>query len=259
MRFSVLGSGSKGNAVYVESGSTSLLIDNGFSGKELNRRLQLVGRSVHDLNGVCVTHEHNDHIGGVGVVSRRCKIPVYANEGTYRGARAKLGKLYQRYGFENGDKLHIGDLLVQAFPVSHDSNDPVGYVISDGSCYLGICTDTGMVTRLMELRLARCQGLILEFNHNLELLKSGPYPLPLQQRVRSNRGHLSNEAGAKLLQALIHPGLKYGVLAHLSEINNNPTLAHKAALSCDFGENHKAQLLLARQDRPSPLLSLTSE
>ncbi len=257
MRFSVLGSGSKGNSIYVESGSSSILIDNGFSGKELDRRLKLIDRSIHELDGVCITHEHNDHIGGVGVVSRRCKIPVYANEGTYRGAKAKLGKLHKRYGYENGERFAIGDLEVQAFPISHDTLDPVGYVVNDGSSYLGICTDTGMVTKLMELRLARCQGLVLEFNHNLEMLKNGPYPLPLQQRVRSNKGHLSNEDGAKLLQALIHPGLKYGVLAHLSEINNNPELARVAAKRCDFSQNPETQLLLASQEKPSSLLSLS--
>lgn len=256
MKFSVLGSGSRGNAVYIESGGTGILIDNGFSGKEVEKRLMGVGRSLENVSAVCVTHEHNDHIGGVGVVSRRCRIPVYANSGTFLGAGSKLGKLHKRVDFDTGDELEIKDLQVRSFPVSHDTADPVGYVISDGTRYLGYCTDTGKVTRLMELRLARCHGLILEFNHNLELLKNGPYPLPLQQRVRSAHGHLCNEHAADFLHTLLHPRLKYGVLAHLSETNNTPELALQAA-EHGFDRQLETELILAVQDRPTPLLALT--
>ena len=256
MRFSVLGSGSRGNAVYIESGSTGILIDNGFSGKELGERLKLVGRSLDNLSAIFVTHEHNDHVGGVGVLSRRCRIPVYGNAGTFRGADGKFGKLHKRVEFATGDEIAIHDLLVKSFPVSHDTLDPVGYVVSDGTRYLGYCTDTGKATRLMELRLARCHGLILEFNHNLEMLKNGPYPLHLQQRVRSPHGHLSNEDAAELLKVLHHPQLQYGVLAHLSEINNTPELALRAAGNGFSGAEAGTELVLAAQDRPTSLLSL---
>lgn len=255
MKFAVLGSGSKGNSVYVESNGTGLLIDNGFSGKELESRLRRVGRSLDNVSAVCVTHEHNDHTHGVGVISRRCKIPVYGNQGTFGGAEHKLGKLHKRVEFATGDKIEIDGLKVHSFAVSHDTADPVGYVISDGSRYLGYCTDTGMVTRLMELRLAGCHALILEFNHDPEMLKIGPYPLPLQQRVRSRHGHLSNQDGASLLQSLMHPTLRYGVLAHLSETNNLPHLAIDAASPC-FHSGCDAEMVVASQGQPTALLSL---
>lgn len=254
MLFSVLGSGSRGNSLFVESGDTALIIDNGFSGKELESRLNSIGRSLSSIDGVCVTHEHNDHVSGVGVVSRRYKVPVYGNSGTLAASEQKMGKLHRRIEFDTGDRLAIRDLEIVSFPVSHDTVDPVGYVISDGSRYLGYCTDTGTTTRLMEVRLARCHGLVLEFNHNLEMLRKGPYPIPLQQRVRSTLGHLANEDAADFLTRLMHPQLKYGVLAHLSETNNTPELAYTAACPC-FHEQ-EAELVMSRQEGPTALLAL---
>jgi phosphoribosyl 1,2-cyclic phosphodiesterase len=255
MQFTVLGSGSKGNSVFVENNGTGLLIDNGFSGKELDLRLRKVGRSLDNVSAICITHEHGDHIKGVGVVSRRRKIPVYANPGTFGGAEHRLGKLHKRVEFSTGDKIEINGLEIHSFAVSHDTADPVGYVISDGSRYLGYCTDTGTVTQLMKLRLAGCHALILEFNHNLEMLKNGPYPLPLQQRVRSRQGHLSNEDGALLLKSLMHPKLRYAVLAHLSETNNLPRLAMDAAIPC-FSKEYEAEMVVANQGQPTQLVSL---
>ncbi len=255
MRFSVLGSGSRGNSVYIEEGATGILIDNGFSGKEVEKRLKVIGRSLENITAICLTHEHNDHINGVGVLSRRCKIPVYGNSGTFRGAEKTIGKLHRFEEFETGDELSINDFQVRSFRVSHDTEDPVGYVISNGSEYLGYCTDTGKVSKLMELRLARCHGLILEFNHNLEMLKNGPYPLVLQQRVRSSQGHLANEDAADFLKKLMHRKLQVTVLAHLSETNNSPELALAAAGPC-FTDDCEAKLMLAKQDSPTQLVVL---
>jgi phosphoribosyl 1,2-cyclic phosphodiesterase len=255
MRFSVLGSGSRGNCVYIEHEQTAILIDGGFSGKQIAARLQSIGRDIDDITAICVTHEHNDHIAGVGVLSRRCKLPIYANPGTFQGGEKRLGKLHVRREFSTGDTLEIQDLQVRSFPVSHDTADPVGYVISNGTVHLGYCTDTGKVSKLMQLRLACCHGLILEFNHNLEMLKNGPYPLPLQQRVRSSQGHLANEDAADLLQQLQHRNLKYGVLAHLSDTNNTPGLALAAAQQT-IEHGSETELVLASQDRPTSLLSL---
>lgn len=255
MRFSVLGSGSKGNCVYIEHKKTAILIDNGFSGKQVQARLQAVGVDFSLLTGICVTHEHNDHVGGVGVLSRRCKVPVYANGGTFKGAEKKLGKLYQQNEFATGDTIEIQDLEVKSFPVSHDTLDPVGFVISNGTSHIGYCTDTGKVTKLMELRLGGCQALILEFNHNLQMLKEGPYPLYLQQRVRSAHGHLCNEDGAALLGSLMHSNLQVAVLAHLSETNNRPEFAKAAAMSRIHEIEHK-KLVLAEQHRPTRFFNL---
>ncbi|BCL61217.1 metallo-hydrolase [Desulfomarina profundi] len=255
IRFSVLGSGSRGNAVYVESGTTAILVDGGFSGKEIEKRLKSIGRDLDSLDGVCVTHEHNDHIHGVGVISRRCRIPVLANAGTFKGGEKKMGKLFKRIEFETGGGLSFHDLFIRSFRISHDTADPVGFVISDGQVSLGYCTDTGKVTFLMEKRLSECNGLILEFNHNPEMLKNGPYPLALQQRVRSTQGHLSNEKGAEFLKNTFHDRLHKIVLAHLSETNNRPELALYAAEK-SISDDHDPEIVVASQDIPTPLLSL---
>jgi phosphoribosyl 1,2-cyclic phosphodiesterase len=255
MRFSVLGSGSRGNSVYIESGKTGILIDAGFSGKEIETRLKSIGRDLSNVCALCLTHEHGDHIRGAGVISRRCKMPVYANAGTFAGGEKRMGKLSSLKEFETGDRMQIGDLQVRSYRVSHDTADPVGFVVSNGSSSLGYCTDTGKVSHLIARRLLGCSGLILEFNHNLEMLKNGPYPLPLQQRVRSSRGHLCNEDGAAFLAELISDQLKTVVLAHLSETNNTPDLARKAALH-SVQDWREASLLIASQDKATPLLDL---
>lgn len=255
MFFSVLGSGSRGNSVYVESKDTAILIDAGFSGKELERRLRSINRELSKLAAVCVTHEHNDHISGVGVVARRFHIPVHANFGTIQGGAKKIGKLPKIVEFETGECVEIDGLQVRSFRISHDTADPVGFIVSDGQTSLGYCTDTGKASHLMSARLAGCSGLILEFNHNLEMLKQGPYPLPLQQRVRSSRGHLSNEDAADFLSSLYDDTLQIIVLAHLSEVNNRPELAVKAARDAvaHWGDT---SLSVARQEAASSLIQL---
>lgn len=255
MFFSVLGSGSKGNSVYVESKDTAILIDAGFSGKELERRLNSIDRELSKVAAVCVTHEHNDHISGVGVVARRFNIPVHANLGTLQAGAKRLGKIPEIVEFETGNSIEIGGLQVRSFRVSHDTADPVGYIVSDGNTSLGYCTDTGKASHLMSARLAGCSGLILEFNHNLEMLKQGPYPLPLQQRVRSSRGHLSNEDAADFLSSLFDDKLQIIVLAHLSEVNNRPELAVKAARGAVAQWGNTA-LSVASQESTSGLIQL---
>ena len=191
MRFAVLGSGSKGNCTLVEAGSTRLLIDNGFSGKELISRLHSLDIAPESLTAILVTHEHDDHVKGVGVVARRLNLPVYANEATHRAAEQRMGKVPGRLDFGTGESFAIEELRVHPFSVSHDTSDPVGFVVSDGICNLGYCTDTGKITRLMHHHLLQCQAVVLEANHDVQMLKEGPYPLPLQQRVLSSRGHLA--------------------------------------------------------------------
>lgn len=255
MNFSVLGSGSRGNAVYIESGSTGILIDAGFSGKDLQRRMRACDRDLTQVSGICLTHEHNDHILGAGVIARRHKTPIYSNYGTIAGGEKKMGKLPTVHEFETGDQFAVGDLQIRSFRISHDTADPVGYVVSDGRVSLGYCTDTGAVSHLMATRLSKCQGLILEFNHNLGLLKDGPYPLFLQQRVRSSQGHLSNEDSASFLSTLFGEHLQTVVMAHLSETNNRPDLALQAA-NLAISQWGETLLLTAPQDKALPLLEL---
>ena len=256
MKFSVLGSGSKGNAIFVESGDTAILVDGGFSGKEIEARLARIGRDLSCLKGVFVTHEHHDHISGVGVVSRRCRVPVFANEGTYRGAGKRLTKLFKQEEFDTGDAVDFGDLQIRSFAISHDTADPVGFVVSDGRARLGICTDTGIPTRLIGRRLSKCDGLVLEFNHDPEMLKNGPYPQSLKQRVKSSEGHLSNGDGASLLDSIIHDGLSQVILAHLSETNNLPEIAYKEAVQVVRDRLDPSVLSISEQKQPTQLYTL---
>lgn len=254
MYFSVLGSGSKGNSVYVESGATAILIDAGFSGKEITARLQSLGRRVEDLAAVFVTHEHHDHIHGVGVISRRHQIPVYSNYGTFKGGEHILGKLSSYSEFATGDTIQMQGLQIRTFAVSHDAADPVGFIIGNGKVSLACCTDTGKVSHLLKQRLMGCNGLVLEFNHDLQMLKEGPYSPALQQRVRSDHGHLANVDAACFLQSLLHDQLQYVILAHLSTTNNHPDLALKAARSV-VGDN-LPQIRVASQTLATELMSL---
>ena len=254
MRFSVLGSGSRGNCVYIESGTTSILIDGGFSGREIAARLNALGLDADSLDAVFVTHEHHDHICGVGVMSRRCGIPVFANPGTFSGGEKRLKKLYKRCEFNTGETIEYKDLSIRSFAVSHDTKDPVGFVVSNESKRIGYCTDTGIASRLIGNRLAGCDALVLEFNHDPEMLKTGPYPPSLKQRVRSSHGHLSNDDAAELLDGILHRGLQHVVLAHLSETNNLPEIAYRKAADVLRDRLNLETIKISDQDQPTELL-----
>ncbi|MBC8208725.1 MAG: MBL fold metallo-hydrolase [Desulfobulbaceae bacterium] len=256
MRFSVLGSGSKGNSVYIESGRTAVLIDAGFSGKEIERRLALIDRGLDDLDAILLTHEHNDHIQGAGILSRRCGLPLYITPGTLQSGKKRLGKSCQFVEIESGSCFEIQDLVVRSFAISHDCAEPVGFVVGNGRVSLGYCTDTGRVSHLIGQRLMGCEALVLEFNHDPELLKNGPYPLPLQQRVRSSQGHLSNAQAAEFLTTLLHEKLEQVVLAHLSETNNRSDLA-LAEIQKVLGEHESNfETRASTQEHPMPLITL---
>jgi phosphoribosyl 1,2-cyclic phosphodiesterase len=236
IRFCVLGSGSKGNATYVTSGKTSILIDAGMSGIELQRRLSAIGVDLSEINAILVTHEHNDHVHGVGILSRRIKIPVYANPATFSAASRTVRKLFSYSEFETGVSFSIRNLEIHPFAISHDAQDPVGFRISDGRVSFGYCTDTGKVSQLIRHRLASCKGLVLESNHDIEMLQNGTYPPYLKQRIRSSQGHLDNEVASSFLKELLHEKLEHVVLAHLSEENNDPGIAYDAAMAA-LGNN----------------------
>lgn len=227
MRFCVLGSGSKGNSTYIEAGRTRILIDAGFSGKEILRRLQEIDVDAASLSAIIITHEHADHIRGVSPLSRKYKIPVFGNDATLQGAGAAFASITDLRTFSNGTAFAFQDILIHPYSISHDAADPVGFVVSSGRCSIGYCTDTGTVSRLMRHRLAGCNALVLESNHDPGMLRNGPYPLYLQQRVRSKTGHLANGEAADFLRDIIHDGLEHVVLAHISEKNNTPELARK--------------------------------
>ncbi len=259
MKFCVLGSGSKGNCTLVESGKSAILIDAGFSGKEIIRRLSLINRSPEMLTAVLMTHEHGDHIQGVGVLSRRLSLPVYANPATYQASEHRVGTLAQRNEFKTGEPFTVDGLQVHPFAVAHDCADPVGFMISDGLVNLGYCTDTGRITQLIRYHLKKCNGLILEANHDPLLLRDGPYPLPLKQRVLSNQGHLANKDAVGFAAELVGSGLRSLVFSHLSETNNHPDLVFEAARQA-LGHNIKrVHLEIAGQATPSTKIHLSGE
>ncbi|CAH0990481.1 Putative metallo-hydrolase YycJ [Sinobacterium norvegicum] len=230
MQFAVLGSGSRGNATIIRCGQTTLLVDNGFSGKELERRLASIGCGVEHLDAILVTHEHSDHIGGVGVVSRRFQLPVWMTQGTAGSSR--LGAVNELNIIDQSADFSIGDINVLAVPVMHDAREPCQFIFSHGQIRLGMLTDLGCVDDAVFSAYQRCTSLILEANYDEQLLARGPYPAMLKQRVGGRYGHLSNRQTADFL-SLHHsqsPGvLKMLVMAHISE-KNNTTECVKAAL-----------------------------
>ncbi len=236
MRFALFGSGSKGNATLVEQGRTRLLVDCGFSVRELELRMARMGVAGESLTAILLTHEHGDHLGGAGALARKYKLPIWLTAGTARAAEKRLGELPERHILNCHARFAIGDLEVAPFPVPHDAREPCQFVFSDGDHRLGLLTDTGLTTTHIQRQLSGCDALILECNHDREMLRNGPYPPHLQQRIASALGHLSNEQAAAILQQLDTSALQHLVAAHLSETNNSPELAAAAlsgALGCE--------------------------
>jgi len=234
----------------------NILFDTGGEGPGLLYNMKKMKLNAGDIEAIVLSHEHHDHIQGVGVMSRRCSIPVFANQGTFRGAEKRLKKLHARNEFNTGDVVDFQDMQVRSFAVSHDTYDPVGFVIGDGKNTVGYCTDTGIVSTLIGNRLRGLDSVILEFNHDPDLLKNGPYPPSLQQRVRSNQGHLANGESAKLLEKIVHAGLQQVILAHLSETNNLPEIAYREAEAVIPDSVSNKILSVSEQDHPSPLFNI---
>ncbi len=257
MKFSVLASGSGGNACYIEAAETKILIDAGLSATEIIRRLQMIEIDPESLSALVITHEHTDHIRGAGPLARRLDIPVYINALTWRKAAGILGNISQVISFHPGQSITINDLIIETFTKSHDAVDPIGLMISLNGLRLGLITDLGRSTRLVEDRLRNCQGLIIEFNHDEDMLANGPYHPKLKQRIRGPEGHLSNQAAGQLLGILAHEDLKCVVLAHLSRENNSPDLAYEEAQSA-LNERgiDQTRIYVSAQDKPISMIDL---
>jgi phosphoribosyl 1,2-cyclic phosphodiesterase len=221
----VLASGSKGNAIYLADGETRVLVDAGLSGREIERRMEARQLAAADLDAILVTHEHADHIQGVGVLARRYHIPVYISRRTAQAGSGRLGNIADLVHFRCGTPFHIGALAFHPFTTTHDAADSAGFTVASGNCKAGIATDLGIVTELVKRHLDGCQLLVLEANHDDQMLIDGPYPWPLKQRIRGRNGHLSNTQCRDLLGALLHADLKQVILAHLSDNNNTPAQA----------------------------------
>lgn len=234
MRFALLGSGSRGNALLVEQGDTTVMVDCGFTLRESERRLARLGKAPQSINAILVTHEHSDHVGGVALLARRYNIPVWMTPGT--AANHDSGELPELHLFNCHEPFAIGSLEVSPFPVPHDAREPSQFVFGNGDRRLGVLTDVGRTTPHIESCLSGCHALVLECNHDPQMLADGPYPPMLQRRVGSDLGHLSNPQSAALLQRLDLSRLIALVGAHLSEKNNTPQLARQAlceGLGCE--------------------------
>jgi phosphoribosyl 1,2-cyclic phosphodiesterase len=222
--FQVLASGSKGNSILVCSPKTSIIIDAGLSGKELVRRMERSPVDPKRLDALVISHEHQDHVRGAGVLSRRFNLPVFLSRGTLQNLPVSVGNLSHSQVFQCGSGFNIGDLTLHPFAITHDASEPAGFIVEHEGFKLGVCTDLGIVTQLVRIRLQGCHGLVLEANHDPVRLKNGPYPLPLKQRISGSHGHLSNADTCELLKNVHHHHLKSVVFAHLSETNNHPDL-----------------------------------
>jgi phosphoribosyl 1,2-cyclic phosphodiesterase len=245
LRVCVLGSGSKGNCTYIESPEARILIDAGLSAREIERRLREIDRSPAALDGVLISHEHSDHIHGVGVLARRYKLTVYANRATWQRAQHVVGLVDGLHEFSTGTPFVLKDLIIDPFSLPHDADDPVAFRLAWRRRAMAVVTDLGYPSQLVRERIRGCHLLVLEANHDDRMLKAGPYPWPLKQRIGGKSGHLSNLQSSQLLRDVLHDELEHVVLAHLSEINNRPDLARLTAQ--DILGSKGTQLCVASQ------------
>ncbi|PIE75341.1 MAG: MBL fold metallo-hydrolase [Deltaproteobacteria bacterium] len=252
--FSVLGSGSRGNSVFVKSPEAKILFDAGLSGREIEKRLDLIGESPEELTALVVSHEHSDHIKGIGVLSRRYNLPVYANEKTHEASASDVKKLFETRFFNSGNPFDLNDITIHPFSISHDAEDPCGFTIQYCKSKLGLATDLGVATALVKTRLKDCTGIVLEANHDPALLASGSYPWALKQRIKSRVGHLSNQDARDLIGEIVSEKLKNIVLGHISNENN----CHEKALSTvsEALKDVDLKLVSALQDEPTSVFSI---
>ena len=233
LRFASIGSGSKGTCLVAQVGSTRVLVDCGLSPRETEKRLARIGLAPSDISGILVTHEHDDHAGQAYPFAAQHRLPVWLTHGT-QAAMAESGKVDTRT-ILGRDAFAIGDLEVRPYTVPHDAREPVQFVLSDGAFRLGVLTDIGASTAHVEATLSGCDALVLECNHDVDMIWGGDYPKWLKERITGPFGHLSNLQAEKLLGALDRSRLKHVFAAHLSHQNNRPELAREAlarAMGC---------------------------
>ena len=254
MRFASLGSGSKGNATIVHSNNTCLMVDCGFSVKDCVRRLQRLDIAPETIDGVLVTHEHSDHWKGVLPFASRYSIDIYITAGCFRAT----GLCFNDYSglklIDSHKNFTVGDIEITPIPVPHDALEPVQYIFSDDHCRLGILTDLGCITPYIEKQYSGCDGLLVEANHDQELLNAGTYPKFLKDRVASQWGHLNNSQTAALISVIDQACIKQLVIGHISQSNNNKSMVKKAIENVYRGS---AQIIYADQEEGFDWLYLT--
>lgn len=255
MKFATIVSGSSGNCVYIEGGATRILVDAGLTIKALIAACRDFGCDPADLSALLITHEHNDHISGAERICRRFDVPLWASVSTWENL--PFGPCFsaeERHMFEYG--MTIGELKLDFFRLSHDCVQPVGVVVEHEGRRLAIATDTGCVTPSMAKALQDCHGYVLEANHDLDMLKNGPYSYALKRRVMSDRGHLSNAQAALALSQLAGPRTRHVILAHLSETNNTPELALQQVLAVMKTTPYRPMITVAPRHTPHRLVEV---
>jgi phosphoribosyl 1,2-cyclic phosphodiesterase len=228
VQFTILGSGSNGNCAYLECGSTRLLIDAGFSAKQIRERLQQIGRQPEDLSGIILTHEHTDHTNGLGTLCGKLKVPIYCNRLTKEAVELQFETRLDFRLFSTGATFEIGEVIIDTFSVPHDAYDPVGFLLRANGARIGFLTDLGHATKLVVERVRTAQVLVLETNHDMKMLQDDKRrPWSIKQRIASRHGHLCNEAAADVLEQILSAELQHLYLGHLSRDCNKPELAHQ--------------------------------
>ena len=265
MRLCSIASGSSGNCIYVGSEEAHVLVDVGISGKSIEKGLNSLDLTGKDVDGILITHEHSDHIKGLGVISRKYGIPIYTTGGTADAMlRMKsLGKMPEGliHEIREDEPFGIKDLTVNPFTIPHDAAQPVGYRLECGEHSVGIATDLGKYNDYIVKNLENLDAVLLEANHDIHMLEVGPYPYPLKRRVMGDKGHLSNELSGKLLCDILHDDLQYVVLGHLSKENNYEELAYETVkLEISIGDNpYKGDdipMMVAKRDQVSDIITL---
>lgn len=235
IKFCSLFSGSSGNCIFIGTEKTKLLLDAGVSGTRIAQSLSSIGEDPREIQGILITHEHQDHIIGAGILSRRYNIPIYANEKTWEAMSRQLGKIcpenHRILAPEAGKPFLLGDLFVSCYSIPHDAVDPMAYTFAQGEHKVGVATDLGFVSVETRAQLRGCELILLESNHDVDMLQTGRYPWPLKQRILSDHGHLSNDCAADLVSELALQGTRHFLLGHLSQENNTPDCAYETTCS----------------------------
>lgn len=251
LKICILSSGSSGNALFIESEKTKILIDAGLNAKQISLRLSSIGININDINAICLSHEHGDHTQAINILQKKHKIPIYVNYLTKEALikNDKFKDLHYKI-FESGTTFLIGDLSIETFLVPHDAAEPVGFKITNKNKSIGIITDVGIPTPLIMDKLKNCNLLVVEANYDEDLLIDAQRPYKLKQRIRGNLGHLSNIDSAKIITACHHKNLKHVILAHLSSDCNTPRIA---------SDTVRSQLILESIDNLEINVSLSSK
>jgi phosphoribosyl 1,2-cyclic phosphodiesterase len=264
MQLYSIASGSSGNCIYAGSEESGILVDVGISMKRVREGLEKQNLSCDSVKAIFITHEHTDHICGLGPLLRKVPIPVYATADTAAAIWEK-GNMKNIspdlfHSIRPKDEIEIGDMMIQPFSISHDAVDPVCYTMESGGHKIGIATDMGMFTDEIVENLGTCDSVLVEANHDINMLQVGPYPYALKMRILGDKGHLSNDMSARLIKEILHSGLQHILLGHLSKENNFPELAYRTVLyeleQSETWNSLNTEMLVAERYEPTELLQI---